>query len=167
MMYRLWTYLRFLVHSTNQHGVHSPFVYQYLTNSLYKRTRHKGSRVMNVLLKSIQYFNLQSIILRTDAKDLENQLFKVYPDLTLKRSPADLIYIGKNQLLEITAGWLHDQCHEGSMVLLEDIHGNRKTSAMWDSLCQNSWATVSIDFYFGGIIFLRAHQVKQHFRIRI
>lgn len=166
-MYRIWTYLKFLFRSTNQHGVHSPFVFRYLTQCLYKNTEHKGSRVHKVLMKSVPYLKLQSILLRTDNREVHKQLSKAYPALEFECSPADLIYVGSDQLLQINSTWLKDHCHQHSMILLENIHQTSKTSAMWAALCEKGWITVSIDFYFGGIIFLRREQLKQHFRIRI
>lgn len=40
MFFKQKAYGRFLLKSTNQYGVHSPFVYQYLINCLYKRKKH-------------------------------------------------------------------------------------------------------------------------------
>ena len=39
-MYPFLAYIKFLCSSTNQHGVHSPFVYDLLTKSLYKKEQH-------------------------------------------------------------------------------------------------------------------------------
>ncbi|MBR9758133.1 MAG: class I SAM-dependent methyltransferase [Algicola sp.] len=38
MMFQLTQYLKFLLHATNQHDVHSPFVYQLITQCLYDKT---------------------------------------------------------------------------------------------------------------------------------
>ncbi len=40
MHYRLKTYFNFLKNSTNQHGIHSPFVYDLVTKCFYKNTKH-------------------------------------------------------------------------------------------------------------------------------
>ncbi len=37
MYYQIKSYLKFLKNSTNQHGVHSPFVYDFLTKCIYKK----------------------------------------------------------------------------------------------------------------------------------
>ncbi|WP_297764253.1 hypothetical protein [uncultured Muriicola sp.] len=118
-------------------------------------------------MKSIPYLKVQSLFVRTNTQDLEKQLSRAYPALKFEITPADLIYVGRDQLLQIDTTWLNAHCHKQSIILLEDIHRSNETSAIWKSLCEKAWVTVSIDFYFGGIIFLRSEQVKQHFRIRI
>ena len=56
MGYILKSYIKFLVTATNQHGVHSPFVYEFVTKCLYDRKNHEWySRLKNYrsgLLKS-------------------------------------------------------------------------------------------------------------------
>jgi predicted O-methyltransferase YrrM len=41
MWYQIIKYLKFLYRSTNQHGVHSPFVYDLVTNCFYDRTNYE------------------------------------------------------------------------------------------------------------------------------
>jgi hypothetical protein len=118
-------------------------------------------------MKSIPYIKVQSLHVRTNTQDVEKQISRAYPALEFEPTHADLIYVGRDQLLQINTTWLHDHCHVQSMILVEDIHRTRETTKKWQSLCEKEWVTVSIDFYFGGIIFLRTEQVKQHFRIRV
>ena len=41
-MYQIIAYIKFLLKSTNQHGVHSPFVYDFITKCLYDKTKYKS-----------------------------------------------------------------------------------------------------------------------------
>ena len=43
-MYQIISYLKFLFTSTNQHGVHSPFVYDLVTKCFYDKTNYKEYR---------------------------------------------------------------------------------------------------------------------------
>ncbi|MBT8271733.1 MAG: methyltransferase domain-containing protein [Flavobacteriaceae bacterium] len=38
----IWAYLKFLMRSKNQHGVHSPFVFSLITKCLYDKTKYKA-----------------------------------------------------------------------------------------------------------------------------
>lgn len=40
-MYQVIAYIKFLFSSTNQHGVHSPFVYQFVTKCLYDKKKYQ------------------------------------------------------------------------------------------------------------------------------
>ena len=39
MWYSVFAYIKFLIKSTNQHGVHSPFVFDLITNCFYNKTK--------------------------------------------------------------------------------------------------------------------------------
>ncbi len=39
------SYIKFLIKSTNQHGIHSPFVYNFVTKCLYKKIPHKNIHI--------------------------------------------------------------------------------------------------------------------------
>jgi len=41
-MYQITQYIKFLLKSTNQHGVHSPFVYNFVTKCLYDKRRYEA-----------------------------------------------------------------------------------------------------------------------------
>jgi predicted O-methyltransferase YrrM len=42
MLYQITSYIKFLFKSTNQHGVHSPFVYNLITICFYDKNKHKA-----------------------------------------------------------------------------------------------------------------------------
>jgi len=52
-MYQIIQYLKFLFTSTNQHGVHSPFVYDLVTNCFYNNTNHKAYTRLKAYRKAL------------------------------------------------------------------------------------------------------------------
>ena len=65
MLYQIISYLKFLLRSTNQHGVHSPFVYHLITKCFYDKSPQSA-------YKSIRSFykKLRKNKLKIDVKDL-------------------------------------------------------------------------------------------------
>ncbi|ALJ04610.1 methyltransferase [Pseudalgibacter alginicilyticus] len=46
MLYQATQYLKFLIKSTNQHGVHSPFVFNLVTKCFYNKTKYKDYKTI-------------------------------------------------------------------------------------------------------------------------
>lgn len=151
--------------STNQHGVHSPFMYDYITKCLYIKSKHKASKVDNVVLKSISYFKMKSIkFLKSDAP-INNRIQKVLGLNATNTLPFDFIYSEKPSLDLLSI--FKEQIHNDSMLLINNIHSTKSNANTWDALKQNEAATVSVDMFYCGAIFFRKEQVKEHFKIRI
>ncbi len=53
MLYQLFHYFKFLIRSTNQHGVHSPFVYKLVTKCFYDRSSFTDYRKLKDYKKSL------------------------------------------------------------------------------------------------------------------
>lgn len=53
MWYQIWAYFRFLSKSTNQHGVHSPFVYSLVVKCFYDRKKYPAYREWRKAQKSL------------------------------------------------------------------------------------------------------------------
>jgi len=164
-MYYLFQYLRHLLKATNQHGVHSPFVYKYLTNCLYKRPNYKASQLENVLLKSIPYFSVKRLRILSKNARIENRVQKEFGLNNMNEFPFDLVYIDKPET-EIFSE-LKGKVHNDTMLLLGNIHISKTSSSIWEELKQNALVTVSLDMFYCGALFFRKEQVKQHFKIRI
>jgi predicted O-methyltransferase YrrM len=56
-MYQIIAYIKFLFSSTNQHGVHSPFIYNFVTKCLYDKTKHEAYKKLNNYRKALQKSN--------------------------------------------------------------------------------------------------------------
>ncbi|MFY0604078.1 MAG: class I SAM-dependent methyltransferase [Flavobacteriaceae bacterium] len=63
MIRKIQTYLQFLLKSTNQHGVHSPFVFNFVTKCLYKKQERKKYSVFvknkKQLLNNLEIIEVQ------------------------------------------------------------------------------------------------------------
>ncbi|KJD35939.1 methyltransferase [Tamlana sedimentorum] len=59
-MHQVKQYIKFLLRSTNQHGVHSPFVYNLVTQCFYSKTKHSHYKTIKNYRKAL-LFNKKSI----------------------------------------------------------------------------------------------------------
>ena len=79
-MYQIISYIKFLLKSTNQHGVHSPFIYDFVTKCLYDKSKYSTYKILEnyrtQLLKS--KVKLQIKDLGAGSKTMNSNLRKVY-----------------------------------------------------------------------------------------
>ena len=52
------------------------------------------------------------------------------------------------------------------MYVMEDIHGDKKKEAFWDTICADPDVTLTIDLYEKGLFFHREGMEKQDFVLR-
>jgi hypothetical protein len=151
-------YLKFLLKSTNQHGVHSPFIFDYLTKCLYKKPHLSKNKLEDVVLKSVTYFNCQAA--RIDDQNLKSKL----PSLEYDRLPKDVVVFKVLDLHELLKLLVENQIHNGSLIIVQDV---RKHLREWKKAVAHPKITVSMDCFTLGILFIRKEQVKEHFTIRL
>ncbi len=166
MYFRLVSFFKFLFRSTNQHGVHSPFVFDYITECLYQKPRKSKDKTLNVLFKSISYFKLQKIELSHNSK-YKNQLTEAFPNLVFNEHPFDMVYLEHPDETYIAKLLGQNKLHNDSVLFMGNIHKNADYQKNWRNLAAMNSFTVSIDLFCCGVLFLRKEQVKEHFTIRI
>ena len=160
----MFSYLQFLIKSTNQHGVHSPFVYNYITKGLYQQKKdfaisHKTNQL---LLQSIQYFQPTKICFLDEG--LSVVVWKVYTHKSFDLTAADLIldrYTVENhkRIVQTIRSMSNSQ-----LLLIASYSSYPK--AFINELRQNPDITLVVDFYYGCLISKRTEQPKQNFFIR-
>ncbi|MDD7914315.1 hypothetical protein [Polaribacter ponticola] len=155
MLFIAISYLKFLLKSTNQHGVHSPFVYDFVTKGLYKKItetnilninsefKNLSKKEQKILSKIITYFNINK----------ENLDFSI-----LKNKNNSLYTNNINEFNFIKSN---------SFIIFHGIHQDKKAYLKWQEIIKNKDATVTIDLFYFGLIFFRKEQVKEHFNIRV
>ncbi|PRX54138.1 hypothetical protein [Flagellimonas meridianipacifica] len=166
MIFNIKSYLKFLLKSTNEHGIHSPFVFDYLTKCLYQKPQKSKDKVINVLLKSIAYFNAKSILVKGN-NSLKKELEKNFQGVPEKKPPIDVLYFESPMSQNPDNVFSSFPLHNDSLILFRGIYESRETFLHWMEFTKSEKVTVSMDLFYCGLIFIRKEQVKQHFTIRI
>lgn len=161
MFTKYFNYLSFFLKSTNQHGVHSPFIYQFVTKGLYKKT--KSLPVLNndtrldklpkkerkIVAKILSFFNIDTIYYNTLEKEetITKELILVY--------------------LEHVKNWNTTYLNTKHIILIKGIHDATENNKSWKKIICQTENIVTVDLFYFGIIFFRPKQAKEHFIIRI
>lgn len=165
MFFKLKSYIKFFLKSSNQHGVHSPFVFSYLTKCLYKKPRKSKDKALDILLKSIAYFEFTKVnVIGNSAykKELQKRT-----NLTFDAKNLDLIFYENSEFVKPVNVISHYTLHNDSLIIFNNIHKNSETYASWLTIIRDRRVSVSVDMFYCGAVFLREEQQKEHFTIRI
>tara|TARA_R110002049_G_scaffold80907_2_gene205699 strand:- start:1151 stop:1633 length:483 start_codon:yes stop_codon:yes gene_type:complete len=160
-MFRAIAFIKFLIASTNQHGVHSPFMYNYVTKCLYKKDRLSEHKSKNVLLKSIAYFNVSSVFINDP--DLKKMIQTKYPHLNYNKEFVDFVYLSEPIVNQVDA----IKNHNNTVIFIDNIHKTKQTEMLWKKIKNLDTITVTVDLFYCAIVFFRKEQAKEHFNIRI
>ena len=188
-MRKLWLYFLFLWRSTNQHGVHSPFVFALVTKCFYSKkkynnynkfdTKSKDLKKAKFLYRFIDYFKFNTIYHPEFISENFNIALSSNPDSTPKIYSDKIPKItnfDKNLLIYFKSfpmdahnelDNLLKQCNNESIIIIEDIRRSSTQFEYWKQLKSNPIVRVSIDTYSFGILCLRKEQNKEHFTIRL
>lgn len=163
MFYSTFSFFKFLLKSQNQHGLHSPFVYDFVTKGLYTKQNNKSELIdnyelnklskkqQNILSKIISYFNIDTI-------HFDYKVFKNTSDINYK-----LLFISDiTKINELNFSKLSSK----HFILIDGIYSKKNTTNQWRELIKNNHACVTIDLFYFAIIFFRKEQAKEHFIIR-
>lgn len=156
-------YLKFLFQSTNQHGVHSPFVYSFVTKGLYKKNtdftilnsyeefKNLSKKERKIISKVINYFYVKDIYFDTTK-----------PIITLSKT-YKILFI--SDLEKFKTSFL-ENLKPFTILIFKEIYANKASIKKWEEAIQHQKATVTIDLFYFGFVFYRKEQVKEHFKIR-
>jgi hypothetical protein len=154
-LYTWWQKTGYSLKAKSRHGVHSPFVYDFIEQVLLRK-QHSGAAVYAGLNEKQQY--------------LLGAIVNHY-------RPGELVCGNKSLVLDKTgAGTLFlltqndafpDQCSENDIALILDIYAGAGQTKAWRKLAESSAIPLSIDVFEMGILFFkREFRVKQHFILK-
>lgn len=167
MFKKTLNYLRFLCKSTNQHGVHSPFVYYFLTEGIYNSKKiYKGYSKKNRLLQAtLNHFQVKEVLGNLEFQNRQNKEKAKHLN---KETYTSLHYIetlethSPEQIMQLI-----ETISDETILYINRPHISTKANKNWCTLKENMKFHVSIDFYIAGILFTRKEQRKEHFRLRV
>ena len=173
--------LKFWCNATNQHGIHSPFVFNLTTNCLYDKTpleayelltepKKNTNKSLKLLIKILSYYQFQKIesfegicpttksILKTNHKPLKQQAqFPLKQLFYFDQLESD----NMQRIFKLAATASSDV-----VVFVGNIRASDVTYKNWLSLVNKPIIKVSIDIYYVGLLVFRKEQAKEHFCIR-
>lgn len=155
-----FSYFKFLLQSSNQHGVHSPFVYQYLTKGLYAKKQcysKEKSKSLRLILSTITYFNFKSVF-TTDLQIKEILPF-YFENISIndQHQTYDLIITTDfNDLKKY-----YDQMDNDSLLIIVNSKKHRK-----EVVLANEYFTLTLDFYHTVVLSKRKEQKREVFHLR-
>ena len=183
----------FLIKATNQHGVHSPFVYNLVTKCIYNKTKYKeyhtilnykkedlkgtSIKAQKALFRLIKYFNPKSILeldqscslndltINTANPELQTMYLKDYKAFQNKKFD----FMICNNILNISEPNrdLLDYAHNNSIIFVNTNLKSKAQKNAWLSIKENKKITVTIDFFYFKLLFVRIEQNKEEFLIRV
>jgi hypothetical protein len=155
MQHQIISYLKFLWNAKNEHGVHSPFVYDLITKCFYTQNfpeqNSKYATCNTLILKTIRYLNLKEIVRFNTQENLNISI--------------DGLLISNDTLQHFSIEKVVPFCNNDSCFFIEHIHKTKEVELIWKQLCQHEAVTCSIETYNLGLLFIRKEQQKEHFII--
>lgn len=164
MFFKIISYLKFLLKSSNQHGVHSPFVFDFVTKSLYKNNQeiinfdnylqleYLSKKKIKILSKIVSHFQLKEIC------------FNFSEFKNIKRNNYKLLYIKNIKELQQSK---FTNLTSKDIIIVDGIYNTKKSAEVWQEIIKNKEVQITINLFYFGLIFFRKEQAKEHFRIRV
>ncbi|MFY7811778.1 MAG: O-methyltransferase [Flavobacterium sp.] len=119
----------------------------------------------NLALLSQQFFTANNC----KTIKVQQQIFSNYFKNLSPLDIYDAVLIDGNHSYKATLEYFYaliPHLHNDSLLIFDDIHWSKEMNQAWNEIIKNKWVTVSIDFFYFGLIFIRKEQNKQHFILR-
>ena len=171
MIKKATSYIQFLWYSTNEHGVHSPFVFDLLTKCLYHKSsvlpkkNFLNNKTNTAIYKIVRCFKPKNAFVCGQTNGIIEEILKLNQvqkiDVLEKNQDFDLaIFTSEFDFTIFEALTNHIQNDSFCLFISDGMHP-------WNEVKNHPKVTVSIDFFYLKLVFFRKEQLKQNFVIRL
>ena len=185
------SYTEFLWKSQNDHGIHSPFMFNFVSECFYargprlSRKKHRTRKmtvnypVAELLYRVVYYLKpAKTLVLGNEAETVtetlrfageENKIrLWFFSELAAIPGGTDLAVIADNEKEAVMASLekIIENSHNNTVCILPNIHQNTRMEYIWEAIKRHPKVSVTVDAYHLGIIFFRREQAAQHFMVR-
>ena len=186
MLHKIKSYIKFLWNSKNEHGVHSPFVFDLVTKCIYDKTKFpeyshlkNNSKRVRSFYRIIRYFKPKTILVIGNLTEIDTNIFSseitTFEEfqknkLSNNNISFDLVYLNRNESQKNMLAYfelLLPTITNETVCIINDIHQSKENENTWKIIKKHPKVKVTIDTFRLGIVFFRAQQEKEHFVIRI
>ena len=160
-------YLKYSWKAKGRHGVHSPFVYDFIEQILLNKDLIDKTYIVDYPSLALNYENLIS---RIAAHYKYGEILRLVPgNETIIKTHADMLLLseaGPLQWLSLMNKYYY-LLENGSVMIAVDIHKTPEHTRGWRQLCADPKVRMSIDLYGVGVLFFRKEfKEKQHFILK-
>ncbi|MCC9042898.1 hypothetical protein LNQ81_09450 [Myroides sp. M-43] len=158
------SYFKFWWKSGNEHSVHSPFIFNLLTKGLYPKDRKwRGQAKKDAFISRLETYYVPKSI---GGVGRDTSLVSNVVDLSVIVDTVDMILVSKCDQ-EVNVTMLFSKMHNDSVLVVDRRSGNEEAELLWAEIIKEERFTVTIDFYYFGVAYVRSEQLKQHFVLRM
>ena len=169
---RLYKYFNYYFNASNGkgHGVHSPFVFNFissiLNNKELKQEANYSNKYRALLIRMVAYY-MPATVMELEA--IPSSKVKVLEEIANADS-IGLLYIKHIANAEDLTNYFNTtlkKINNQSILIFEGIHDSKEMEASWETIKMHKEVKLTIDLYKLGIVFFRQEQLeKENFIIR-
>ena len=168
----LFSYLKFWWHSKNEHGVHSPFVFNLITKCFYDRSKYSSYQQLSIndsnskfLIRLCTYLNYDNYFVSESvqvkfkqALEIQHQTiaFNTIEDLKFQKNKISetpcLIFLDLNTIDKDSTSDIFQFCHKDTLILVPYVRETKSKFIHWNQLKSRPEVSVFTrfigDYYF-------------------